>query len=167
MATSDNATSDEEDMAVSVSQLAKLRCMTVARRQVAEGGRALTSALAAEAAAKAAADQTTRQLRNFRSSLCSVDDETARRFAQGQQQVPAVGSAESGSCRKMAVHGVTLDDSAAEQAALPHEVEDLPWQLAQLANTCWTNGGSAKVEDAQKLALITDLESQKLQLQEE
>lgn len=40
-----------------------------------------------QAAAKVVADQTAQQLRNFRSSLCSVDDETGRLVAQGQQQV--------------------------------------------------------------------------------
>jgi hypothetical protein len=40
-----------------------------------------------QAAAKSAADQATRQLRNFRSSLCSTEDETARMLGEGQQQV--------------------------------------------------------------------------------
>jgi hypothetical protein len=48
MVTSNDATSDDENMNVDVSQPAKLRCRTAARRQAAEGRRALTSALAAE-----------------------------------------------------------------------------------------------------------------------
>jgi hypothetical protein len=68
----------------------------------------------------------------------------------------------------MAAQSVMLDDDLpAEQAALQHQVEHLPLQLDQLANPCWSHGGGDQVQAAQQLAVCLELESQKLQLQEQ